>query len=303
MRERRERRERREERKRECRGMAVSCPMLAILLLTICLLIPLSVPAASLSGTIKEGNRYYKQGDYDKALEKYEAAGEASPDSDIVNLNKGTAYYQKGQYKEAIDSFTKALNTEDKKTESDAIYNIANARYKLGSVNAENDINSAVSLYRESLDYYKRAIELDEGNRDAKYNHELVERELKVLLDKLKNQEQQQDDQEKEQDNDKKEEQKSDSKESESNESKEEEKQQDQEARDDQEMKEEKDDQKQAGEEDTGQEQEGGRQEEKNGGMSPEEARMLLEAFGEEEARDAAKKQKGARYPRVLKDW
>jgi hypothetical protein len=68
-------------------------------------------------------------------------------------------------------------------------------------------------------------------------------------------------------------------------------------------MKEDKGDQQQTGGEDTGQEQEAGRQEEGNEGMSPEEAKMLLEAFGEEEARDSVKKQKGARYPRVLKDW
>jgi Ca-activated chloride channel family protein len=277
--------------------------MMAILILAICFLIPCYALAASPANDIKDGNRSYTQGDYEKALEQYQAAEEASPDSDIVNFNIGAAHYKKGQYKEAIDSFTKALNTEDKKTESDAIYNIANARYKLGSVNAENDVNSAVSLYRESLDYYKRAIELDEGNGDAKYNHELVERELKVLLDKLKNQEQQQDDQDKEQDNDNKEEQKSDSKESESNESKADEKQQEQDARNDQEMKEDKGDQQQTAGEDPGQEQEAGRQEERNDGMSPEEAKMLLEAFGEEEARDAVKKQKGARYPRVLKDW
>jgi len=303
MREKRERRERRG-------AVPAHWKRLAILFVfTICFLIPFSAHAASPSGGIKEGNRYYEQGDYDKALEQYEAAAEASPDLDIVNFNKGTAYYQKGQYQEAIESFTKALNTEDKKTESDAIYNIANTKYKLGRASAESDINSAVSLYRESLDYYKRAIELDEGNRDAKYNHELVERELKVLLDRLKNQEQQQDDQDKnhenEQDNDKKEEeeQKSDSKEAESNESGEAEKQQGQEARDDQNMKEDKDDQQEGAGEDSGQEQESGQEEERDGGMSPEEAKMLLQAFGEEEARDAEKKQKGAQYPRVLKDW
>jgi len=297
-------RDTREMQKRECRGTAVPCPRtLTILLCTIFILLPCYAFAASSSTDIKEGNRYFKQGNYDTALERYQSAGEASPDSDIVNFNIGAAYYKKGQYQEAIDSFTKALNTEDKKTESDAIYNIANARYKLGSANAENDINSAVSLYRESLDYYKRAIELDEGNSDAKYNHELVERKLKVLLDKLKNQEQQQDDQQKEQDKDNKEEQKSDSKESDSNESKGDEKQQEQEARNDQEMKEDKGDQQQTGGEDSGQEQEAGRQDERNEGMSPEEAKMLLEAFGEEEARDAVKKQKGAHYREVLKDW
>ncbi|KPJ99439.1 MAG: hypothetical protein AMK71_09770 [Nitrospira bacterium SG8_35_4] len=291
--------------KRDRRGVVLEPWKLTaiVLLVMICFLIHFPAHAASPSGDIKEGNRYYWQGDYDKALEQYEAAGEASPDLDIVNFNKGTAYYQKGQYQEAIDSFTKALSTEDKKTESDAIYNIANAKYKLGRATAENDMNSAVSLYRESLDYYKRAIELEEGSRDAKYNHELVERELKVLLDRLKNQKQQQDDQDREQDSDKKEEQKNDNKEPESNESGKEERQQGREAPDDQKMTEEKGDHQQGAGEGTAQEQEAGRQEERDGGMSPEEAKMLLEAFGEEEERDAQKKQKGAQYPRVLKDW
>ena len=303
MREGREQRDERERRRSDSRGTAVTClwtSIISLLLCAECILVPVSAHAASLSGDIKAGNRYYKQRDYDKALEQYEAAGEESPDLDIVNFNKGTAYYQKGQYQKAIDSFTKALNTEDKETESDAIYNIANAKYKLGRANAENNINSAVSLYRESLDYYKRAIELDEGSRDAKYNHELVERELKVLLDKLKNQ--QQGDQEKKQDKDKKEEQKSDMKDSQSNEAKKEERQQGQEARDDQEMKDDKGRQ-QAAEEDAGQEQQTGRQDQKDSGMSPEEAKMLLEAFSEEEAREAGKRQKGAHYPEVLKDW
>lgn len=278
-----------------------------VMLFVIRFLMPLSANAASFSSDIKDGNSYYKQGEYDKALEKYKAAGEASPDSDIANFNKGTAYYQKGQYQAAIDAFSKALNTEDKKTEADSTYNIANAKYKLGSSNVDRDINSAVGLYRESLDYYKRAIELDEGNRDAKYNHELVERKLKVLLDKLKNQKQQEKDRKKEQDSDKKKEQSDDTKESGSNESKEEKDQQGRQTRNDQGKKEQKSDQQQAGggetKQEQKQEQKAGMKEGKNGGMSPREARMLLNAFGEQEARDAVRKQKEAHYPEVLKDW
>jgi Ca-activated chloride channel family protein len=285
---------------------AVPCPWIVVipLFFVICLLIPLFAHAASFSSDIKEGNRYYKKGEYDKALEQYEAAEESSPDSDIVNFNKGTAYYRKGRYQEAIESFTKALNTEDKKTEADSTYNIANAKYKLGSSSEDRDMNSAVRLYRESLDYYKRAVELDEGNRDARYNHELVERKLKILLDKLKNQEKHQgEDRDKGQENDKKEEQKSDSKESGSNKAKKEEDRQSRQARNDQKMKEQKSDQQQAVGGDAGQEKEAVGQEKKNGGMSSREARMLLDAFGEQEAREAVKNEKKTYYPEVLKDW
>lgn len=281
----------------------------------LCFLTPIFARAASPSGDIKQGNRYYNRGDYDKALEKYKAAEEALPESDIVNFNKGAAYYQKAQYKDAIDAFTQALNTENTKIEADSIYNIANAKYKQGNIVADSDINSAVALYRESLDYYKRAIDLDEDNVDAKYNHELVERELKVLLDRLKNQEQQdnqeqqqddqgkQDNQGKQQDGDKKEEQTGEDKESESTGSKEEEEKEDRQSRSDREMKEDGSDQQQAAGEESGQERQTERQEEYGDAMSPEEARMLLEAFGEEEARDAATRQKGSHYPDVLKDW
>lgn len=273
-----------------------------ILFFMFCFLMPPAVHAASSSSDIKDGNRYYEQGNYDKALEKYETAGEASPDSDIINFNKGTAYYQKGQYQEAIDAFTQALNTEDKQTEADSIYNIANSKFKLGSATSDSDLNSAVNLYRESLDYYKRAIDLDGGNTDAKYNHELVERELKMLLDRLKNQEQQQDDKKEKQDGDKKEEQEGAGKEQGTGESKEGEDKQGQQTGNDG-MKEKDSDQQQAAGEENGKEQETGQQGEGEDGMSPEEARMLLEAFGEAEARDALKRQKGAHYPGVLKDW
>jgi Ca-activated chloride channel family protein len=285
-----------------CRGTARPWPWVKIKQLLIillwsyaCLLLTTHAYAASPAREIMEGNRYYNQEKYDNALEKYKAAGEESPDSDIVHFNSGAAQYKRGQYEEAIDSFTKALNTEDEQIESDATYNIANAKYKLGSVNADKDLNMAVSQYRESLDYYKRAMEMDAHNREAKYNHELVERELKVLLDKLKNQQQQQQD---DQDQDKKDQQESDESQAKSDKEKKGEEKQQQESGKDQEMKEDRKDQ--AAEEKTGQGEE--QQKEENGEMTPEEAQMLLEAYGAEE-KEALRKEKRAYYPDVLKDW
>lgn len=265
--------------------------------LSLCLLILHSpAQASSAADEIKEGNRLYKEKKYDKAIEQYTAAKEISPDSDIANFNLGAALYKKGQYGESIDAFTKALNTEDQKIESDAIYNIANAKYRLGGVTADKDLNSAVNLYRESLDYYKRAIELDENNKDAKYNHELVERELKVLLDKLKNQPQQDQQNQDQGQEDKKGDQQSKTHSGEDKEEKKEQGKKDEQSA-------EKEYQEDTGSENPEQQQDSAPAEKKTQEMSPEEARMLLDAYGEEEAMDNIKKIKKGYYPEVLKDW
>ncbi len=235
-------------------------------------------------------------------LEKYEKAVEKDPDSDVANYNLGTAYYRKGEYEKSIDSFMKSLNTEDREIEAKAIYNMANSKYKMGSLQAERDLNSAIGHYKESLDYYRRAMELDESDRDAKYNHELVEKKVKILLDKMKNQQQDQN-----QDENK------DSKDSQGEEGQQQKTKQDQQKNNqdqnqsaENEQSGEQKDQEGSGADKEQEEQEtqsAGKEQESSEQMSAEEARMLLEAFGQEEAREEVKQKLRGRHGEVLKDW
>jgi Ca-activated chloride channel family protein len=259
-----------------------------------------NISASSVPGGVDEGNKLYEQGKYDEAVEKYSEARNESPDSDIANFNLGAARYKKGQYREAIEAFTRALNTEDREIEEKAVYNMANSKYQLGSGQAEKDLNTAVALYREALDYYKRAMEIDEDDRDAKYNHELVERQLKVLLDRLKNQPPGQ------QDKDQDKGDKKASQESGADREKQGEEQQGQQQgqeSDDRGNESSGDREEAAGEEGTETE---GRAENSGEGareMSPEEARMMLEAYGQEEGREGMKKRGRRLYKGVFKDW
>ncbi|MEW6601666.1 MAG: tetratricopeptide repeat protein [Nitrospirota bacterium] len=260
---------------------------------------------ASPSGDISEGNKLYRQEKYGEAAESYNKALKQSPDSDIAHFNLGDALYKKGQYKEAVDAFTKALSTDNKAIEAKAIYNLANTKYKLGSEAANSDLDSAISMYREALEYYKRAMQMKEGDKDAKYNHELVEKKLKVLLEQAKNRKQDQDkNKDKEQD-------KKDKKEGKQSQEKSgQQKEEDQKQQSAQQNNKNAEDRKSGSKEDKG--KSAGQDESKDKtpsgtgkdkeGMTPEEARMLLDAYGQEGTINDKHEVRGY-SGEVLRDW
>ena len=139
----------------------------------------------------KRGNKFYREKKFDQALQEYNKAQTILPNSGLINFNMGTAYYRKSNYPKAIAAFTKSLVTRNSKLEEKANYNIANTKYRQGQLKENTDLATAISLYRESLDYYQRAIELNGNDQDAKFNHEFVEKKMKMLMDKLKQQQKQ----------------------------------------------------------------------------------------------------------------
>jgi tetratricopeptide (TPR) repeat protein len=87
-----------------------------------------------------------------------------TPDSLFVAANN---FYKTGAYKEAIDTYKKI---ESKKVVSaDLFYNMANTYYKRNEV--------APAIY-----YYEKALKLDPGNEDAKYNLAFANR---MTIDKI----------------------------------------------------------------------------------------------------------------------
>ncbi|MBN1520954.1 MAG: VWA domain-containing protein, partial [Candidatus Aureabacteria bacterium] len=321
------------ERKRCLRmnGEALCLVFISIMLFAFC---PVRSYADSAADSIKKGNQLYEKGNYDEALKHYNEAQVDRPDSDIIPFDKGAALYQKGDYEKAIEEFTKALLSRDPSIEEKSLYNIGNSKYRLGKMKVNTDMALAAGLYREALDYYKRAIELNRENTDAKYNHEFVEKELKILLDKLKNQQQKkQEEKEKNQQQQKKQQQNQEQtrqeqrekQNSESSQQKQKEQEKEQNAEEqsaDFAQEKEKEEQKSAESrqpeqvepspdlaQNTKKEEQpfdsapGALKEEEE--MSEEEARMILERYGREDLTidDVNKEWSSGRYPEVLKDW
>lgn len=248
--------------------------------------------------SVKKGNKLYEEKNYDEAIKNYSASQADQPDSDIINFNIGTALFKKGDFQEAIESFTKALLTEKNDVEAMANYNIGNSKFKLGQLKESSDLSDSVSLLREALDYYKRAIELDRKEKDAKFNHEYVEKKLKVLLDKLKQQEEKEKDKQKngkknKQDGPQK--QQADSTDRKNKEKEKQAKSEDEKtSNSNEEMKKKEKD-----------EEGPSLAPDKEGEMSQEEARMILKRYGEEEksAGNLNYKARKGDYREVLKDW
>jgi len=155
--------------------------------------------AASIVKDVKEGNRLYEDEKYDEAISKYNEARTESPDSDIVNFNVGTTLYKQGDYPKAVDSLIKSLVTKDSQLESMANYNIGNSIVRQGLIKENTDSSGALNLYKKALSYYKRAVDLDEKDEDAKFNYEFVEKKIKELMQQQQQQQKQEQQQQQQQ--------------------------------------------------------------------------------------------------------
>jgi Ca-activated chloride channel family protein len=127
----------------------------------------------TLRAKVHKGNVLYERQMYDEALKRYNEAQVDAPESPELNFNIGGATYRKQDYENAIEAYQRSLRTKDKRLEAKTNYNIGNTRFRLG----EKTGNTA--LWQEAIEYYKRAIELDPHDTDAKFNLEFLERKIK----------------------------------------------------------------------------------------------------------------------------
>ncbi len=147
--------------------------------------------AASVKESVRQGNRLYRQGQFEDSLKMFQEALRKEPESDIVNFNTGTALYKQKHYDEAVDHFQKAILSNDTVLRERAYYNLGNSFYRSGIAKEKTDINTAIARLQESLKHLASALALDKNDQDAQYNYDFVSKELERLRKEQQKQQQQ----------------------------------------------------------------------------------------------------------------
>lgn len=135
---------------------------------------------AHLKNKVDAGNMLYESKKYKEALETYLNAQIDYPKNEALKNNIGNTYYRLNDYENALQSYTDLLGSLNKKVQEKAYYNAGNTLFKL-------------QRFQEALDYYKRALELNPQDEEARYNFELTKKALEEM--KKQNKEDQKNDQ------------------------------------------------------------------------------------------------------------
>lgn len=138
-----------------------------------------------------KGKKAYEEGHYDEARVYYEHVLKNRKKDDRAQFGLGVTAYQQKDMETAARALNNAMNSDDKSLASKAMYNLGN-------------MFRDQQKMEESLALYRKAIELDPTDEDAKVNYELLKQVLQ------QQEQQQQDKQNQEQDQEKQDQQKQD---------------------------------------------------------------------------------------------
>ncbi len=109
-----------------------------------------------------KGIKYFQNGDYEKALKYYESVLQKEIDNKEAKFGLGTVTFQTEDIQSAEEAFKQTLSSEDIQLQSKAHYNLGNLYYHKQELD-------------QSLAHFKKSIELNPSDPDAKWNYELVQ--------------------------------------------------------------------------------------------------------------------------------
>jgi tetratricopeptide (TPR) repeat protein len=151
-------------------------------LLVLPLLLGSQAPAqAGMQGDVNAGNRDYRKGQYDQALQKYQDAQIAAPESPVVQYDAGNALHRLEKWDDAEKAYQQAVRAKDPDLQLRSWYNLGNTFMQ-------------ARKYPEAVAAYGRALRVRPKDPDTLQNLALALRYLKQPppKDQKKNQNQNQ---------------------------------------------------------------------------------------------------------------
>lgn len=217
---------------------------------------------------------HYENQEFEAAQQYYESVLMERGNNPEAHFGRGASSFQQGDLETAKQSFEQSLKSEDASLQAKAMYNLGNTFYQ----NQKTE---------EALAFYRKALELDPTDKEAKYNYEYLKYQQEPPKDENQEQDQNQDQENKDQ-----EEQEQDKQE------KEEEEQENQEEKDE---KQEEQNQDQQQQQEQQQQQQEASEEEK--AQDLKQAESILDALKQDEKIMQKQQIARAKSRKLAKDW
>ena len=112
-----------------------------------------------------KGQKLFEQEKYDEARKYYESILDKRDEDKAALFGVGSSAYYQDDIEGALNSFGNTLDSEDDQLKSKSYYNLARI------LQDKNELEKSLALYRKSL-------ELDPTDIDAKVNYELLKRQI-----------------------------------------------------------------------------------------------------------------------------
>jgi tetratricopeptide (TPR) repeat protein len=137
--------------------------------------------ADRLSRKNTKGNKLYEQEKYSDAAKEYLDAQLESPKSAELNYNLGSANFKLKKYDKAFECYQKAAQTPNRPLEQKVQFNMGNTLYKWGEQEIGEGKQEGMQRWTQAIDSYKKALDMNPDDKDAKYNLEYVRRKIKEM--------------------------------------------------------------------------------------------------------------------------
>jgi len=237
----------------------------------------------SISIGADKGIDHYNNNEFEKARQYYESILIDRNDDPAANFGLGATAFQQQDYAAAMKGFETALGTDNDKLKSSAYYNMAN-------ILAQN------KRLEESLAFFRKSLELNPSDLDAKINYELIKFQLQQ-------QQQNQDQNQNQDDNDKDDEQSGDQKKQDQQKDKQQQEQNAQNDSSDEQESEQQSNQNEDQQEDQTKQQQDIAENEKQESQDKQNAAAILDALKKDEKINKKQQMSRAKKRKLEKDW
>jgi Ca-activated chloride channel family protein len=132
-----------------------------------------------LEASPQSAQKKFETGDFDGALQDYEAVLKKRTNDFRLFYNAGDAAYRAKRFDAARKYFDTAVVAPEITLQQHAYYNLGNALYQLGEQQEDKDTKKA--NWEQSIRHYQSALKLNKDDTDARHNLAFVTKKLEDL--------------------------------------------------------------------------------------------------------------------------